>query len=197
MAINIKPPNLIVSIEGSVFCPAPVQTADVQEDDIRFALPMPYIVPMFADRSELEPNDRWSLRLVDFDVQLCGLEGPPAETMFFLCVTVDHYSAARIIPHEIFVGEDTSIFAELMRAISREMPHAEVNVGRGELLRAEGSLVAFVLQLAAKVTGTPAGIDQLPFTIINPTSVPGVSRFERGYWIVGPDWAVSKAFASS
>ena len=54
------------------------------------------------------------------------------------------------------------------------MSHAEVDVGRCELLSTEGSLVAFVLELTTKVTGTPAGIDELPYTVVNATSVPGV-----------------------
>lgn len=83
---------------------------------------------MLAKGGELKSDHGRSLRIVDFDVELCGLEGPTPQTMLFLRVSVDPHSSACIISHEVFVAKDTSIFTELVRAISWEVLQTKVDV---------------------------------------------------------------------
>jgi hypothetical protein len=87
------------------------------------------MVPVRAERGKHEADDGRCAWVVDFKLELRGVDAAFTNTVFGATVAHDCDAAAHVVALEFFVGEDAAVGAELVGVVRGEMFGAEVIVG--------------------------------------------------------------------
>lgn len=100
------------------------------------------------------------------------------------------------------IGAEDVFFPRNLRAavgaveegfVGGEVAEAELVIRHGEMAR--GEFLSVFLVADADVAGAPAGVDELPFTVVDLDGVPGVSAVFGRDGLAGLEWRETGAFA--
>lgn len=95
------------------------------------------------------------------------------EAFHFDDVVKNAYGVRAAVAEDVFLpGDVTTVGAEKLGSVGREMRETEFVIGHDEMARGEFLVVR--LSFSFNVSRTPTAVDQFPFAVVNLYRVPGV-----------------------
>ncbi len=131
-------------------------------------------------------------------MQLRGAEAGFGEAFLLGCAGVDGHGlcgGGATGAEDVLLPRDLRATVGAMEEgfVGGEVAKAELVIGHGEMTGSE--LFGVLLVADADVAGAPAGVDELPFTVVNLDGVPGVGAVFGRDGLAGLEWRETGAFA--